>query len=268
MGLQLKQPKVTAIIPARYSSTRLPAKLLLDLAGKPIIQHVYERTSQTKLVDQIIIATDDNRIETVVKNFGGNVIMTSNKHETGTDRIAEVAQGLTSEIIVNVQGDEPLIEPTTIDQAITPLLIDKNLMMSTTCEPIANWADVFNPNVVKVVINSLGDALYFSRAPIPFPRFAALGEQYFDPQKMLLEIQNNSQVEDYFKHTGLYVYRREFLLNFTRWPRGTVEKAESLEQLRALQMGYRIQVIKVTHRSIGIDTLADLERAREILKID
>ena len=268
MGHQLKQPKVTAIIPARYNSTRLPAKLLLDLAGKPIIQHVYERTSQAKLIDQVIIATDDSRIEAVVKNFGGNVLMTSNKHQTGTDRIAEVAQGLTSEIIVNVQGDEPLIDPTTIDQAITPLLVDKNLMMSTTCESIENWADVFNPNVVKVVMNSLGEALYFSRAPIPFPRFAALGEQCFDPQKMLLEIQNNSQVDNYFKHTGLYVYRREFLLNFTHWPRGTVEKAESLEQLRALQMGYRIQVIKVTHRSIGIDTLADLEKAREILKID
>jgi 3-deoxy-manno-octulosonate cytidylyltransferase (CMP-KDO synthetase) len=263
------QKKVTAIIPARYGSTRLPAKLLLDLAGKPIIQHVYERTSRAKLIDQVIIATDDNRIETVVKNFGANVVMTSDKHETGTDRIAEVAQGLTSEIIVNVQGDEPLIEPDTIDQAIAPLLADKDLMMSTTCEPIASWEDIFNPNVVKVVINALGDALYFSRAPIPFPRFAALGKQCFEPQIMLLEMENNSaEIADYFKHTGLYVYRRDFLLNFTSWPRTTLEKAESLEQLRALQMGYRIRVIKVKNKSIGIDTLADLERAREILKKD
>lgn len=263
------QTKVTAIIPARYGSTRLPAKLLLDLAGKAIIQHVYERTCQAKLIDQVIIATDDSRIETVVKSFGGNVVMTSDKHETGTDRIAEVAQTLNSEIIVNVQGDEPLIDPNTIDQAITPLLEDKDLMMSTTCEPIANWADVFNPNVVKVVINNQNEALYFSRAPIPFPRFAALGQGCFEPQKMLLEMQNNNaEAGDYFKHTGLYIYRREFLLNFTSWPRSPLEKVESLEQLRALQMGYRIRVIKVEKKSIGIDTLADLEKARKILKTD
>ena len=174
-----QRSRVTAIIPARYGSTRLPAKLLLDLAGKPIIQHVFERTSQAKLVDEVLIATDDERIETVANNFGATVIMTSVDHQTGTDRIAEVAKNLTSEIIVNVQGDEPLIDPNTIDQAVNPLLDEPSLMMSTTCEKIENLADVFNPNVVKVVINSQGNALYFSRAPIAFARFACLGEQSF-----------------------------------------------------------------------------------------
>lgn len=266
-----KQLKVTAIIPARYGSTRLPAKLLLDLNGKPILQHVYERTSQAKLVDQVLIATDDLRIETLAKNFGADVVMTSDSHQTGTDRIAEVAQNLTSEIIVNVQGDEPLIDPNVIDKAVKPLLEDHNLMMSTTCEPIASLADVFNPNIVKVVLNSDNNALYFSRAPIPFPRFAALAETCFEPEKMLTKMQDskdneNKELADYYKHTGLYVYQRNFLLEFTKWPRSFLEKCESLEQLRVLEKGYKIRVIKVTSQSIGIDTLEDLERAREVLR--
>lgn len=267
MGEQKNQIKVTAIIPARYASTRLAAKLLLDLGGKSIIQHVYERTSCAKLVDQVIVATDDSRIETIIKNFGGTAVITSDKHQTGTDRIAEVAQNLDSEIIVNVQGDEPLIEPATIDKAVEPLLLDKSLMMSTTCELIDKLEDIFNPNIVKVVKNAQGDALYFSRAPIPFPRFAALGKACFDPQTMLVEMENHyTELGQYFKHTGLYVYRKEFLLKFTSWPRSPLEKEESLEQLRALETGYRIQVIEVKDKSIGIDTLADLEKAREFIK--
>lgn len=265
MGNQSKI--VTAIIPARYASTRLPAKLLLDLGGKSVIQHVYERTSQAKLVAQVIIATDDNRIKTHVNDFGGNVVMTSDKHETGTDRIAEVAQTLNSEIIVNVQGDEPLIEPATIDCAILPLLEDSELMMSTTCEKLSSWEDIFNPNIVKVIRNSSGDALYFSRAPIPFPRFAALGEQCFDIKKMLQELDNSpKELDNYFKHTGLYVYRKDFLLKFTNWSRSNLEKTESLEQLRVLELGYRIKTIEVFNKSIGIDTLADLEKARDLIK--
>jgi 3-deoxy-manno-octulosonate cytidylyltransferase (CMP-KDO synthetase) len=260
-----KQSKVTAIIPARYGSTRLPAKLLLDLQGKPIIQHVYERTSKAQLIDEVLIATDDERIETLVKSFNGNVVMTSSSHETGTDRIAEVAEKLTSEIIVNVQGDEPLIDPVVIDQAICPLLEDSKLMMSTTCETINNLADIFNPNIVKVVLNHDSDALYFSRAPIPFPRFAALAEQRFETEKMLEKMQAHKDLADYYKHTGLYVYRREFLLEFTKWSRSSLEKCESLEQLRVLEKGHKIRVIKTTSKSIGIDTLEDLERARKAL---
>jgi 3-deoxy-manno-octulosonate cytidylyltransferase (CMP-KDO synthetase) len=262
------QTKITAIIPARYASTRLPAKLLLDLAGKPVIQHVYERASSAKLVDQIIVATDDKRIEDLVKSFNGNVVITSDKHETGTDRIAEVAKKLDSEIIVNIQGDEPFISPNTIDKAVEPLLLDQSLMMGTTCELIDNYEDIFNPNVVKVVKNTVGDALYFSRSPIPFPRFAALGKESFEPQEMLLKIKNESSLlGNYFKHTGIYVYRREFLLKFTTWPRSEAEKVESLEQLRVLENAYRIKVVEVKDKSIGIDTLADLEKARELLKI-
>lgn len=262
-----QRSRVTAIIPARYGSTRLPAKLLLDLAGKPIIQHVFERTSQAKLVDEVLIATDDERIETVANNFGATVIMTSVDHQTGTDRIAEVAKNLTSEIIVNVQGDEPLIDPNTIDQAVNPLLDEPSLMMSTTCEKIENLADVFNPNVVKVVINSQGNALYFSRAPIAFARFACLGEQSFEPAKMLEAMKNQpNELGEYFKHTGLYVYRRKFLLEFTTWPRSPLETQESLEQLRALEKGYSIRVLKVTAKSIGIDTMADLLNVKKILE--
>ncbi len=262
-----KRSRVTAIIPARYGSTRLPAKLLLDLAGKPIIQHVFERTSQAKLVDQVLIATDDERIKIVANSFGASVIMTSVDHQTGTDRIAEVAEKLSSDIIVNVQGDEPLIDPNTIDQAINPLLDDPSLMMSTTCEKIENLADVFNPNIVKVVISSQGNALYFSRAPIAFARFACLGEQSFEPAKMLEAMKNQpNELGEYFKHTGLYVYRRKFLLEFTTWPRSPLEKQESLEQLRVLEKGYSIRVLKVAAKSIGIDTVADLLNAKKILE--
>ncbi|MEW6737612.1 MAG: 3-deoxy-manno-octulosonate cytidylyltransferase, partial [Acidobacteriota bacterium] len=162
--------QVIVVIPARYGSTRLQGKPLLDLAGKTIIQRVYEQALQAKTVDHVLVATDDERIRAAVAAFGGEAVMTSAAHQTGTDRIAEVAGGLAAEIVVNVQGDEPMIDPVTIDLAVEPLLTDPALMMSTTCEPIDSIKDLFNPNIVKVVLDDNGNALYFSRAPIPFPR--------------------------------------------------------------------------------------------------
>jgi 3-deoxy-manno-octulosonate cytidylyltransferase (CMP-KDO synthetase) len=256
---------VVAIIPARYASTRLPGKPLLPLAGKPIIQHVYERTCQASNVEQVIVATDDARIATVVQQFGGKVVLTAGNHETGTDRIAEVAAQITADIIVNVQGDEPFIDPARIDAAIAPLLTTPTLPMATLAEPLIDARDLFNPNVVKVVVNDQGNALYFSRAPIPLLR------EYVDMQQPLaatmisnLPVNLLSQL---YRHIGLYVYRREFLLAFSRWPRSWLESVESLEQLRVLARGEIIRVVAVPADpgAGGIDTPADLARAQQLL---
>lgn len=258
------QRQTIAIIPARYGSTRLPGKPLLDLAGKPIIQHVYERAAQARTIARVLVATDDERIAQVVSAFGGGVVITRADHETGTDRIAEAARGVDAEIVVNVQGDEPLIDPDTIDAAVAPLLADSSLVMSTTCEPLARAEDLFNANIVKVTLDSAGNALYFSRAPIPFPRDIAAGA---DTATIIERV--NAQPEllaRYRKHTGLYVYRRGFLLDFTTWPRTPLETTESLEQLRALERGCQIRVVTVTRSSIGIDTPEDLARARRVLE--
>lgn len=261
--MRQSSPKVIVIIPARYGSTRLPGKPLLDLAGKPVIQHVYERASLAQLVDQVLVATDDQRIAQAVNAFGGQVVMTSPNHQTGTDRIAEVASNFPSEIVVNVQGDEPFIEATTIDRAVEPLLSDDSLMMSTTCEPLSSMIDLFNANVVKVVLNSLGNALYFSRSAIPFPRKAFPIQLLGDEQAINTQLAAYPELcQHYYKHTGLYVYRRTFLLDFTTWPRSPLEEMESLEQLRVLEQGYSIRVIKVTQRSLSIDTPDDMARAR------
>jgi 3-deoxy-manno-octulosonate cytidylyltransferase (CMP-KDO synthetase) len=263
--VKVKNLAVVAIIPARYAATRLPGKPLLPLAGKPIIQHVYERTCQADYVQQVLVATDDIRIATVVEAFGGQVVLTAATHETGTDRIAEVAQQLTADVIVNVQGDEPFIDPARIDAAVEPLLTDLTLPMATLAEPLTASPDLFNPNIVKVVINEQGNALYFSRAPIPLPR------QYVDMQQSLqltavadLPPETLAQL---YRHIGLYVYRREFLLAFSRWPRSPLEAMESLEQLRVLARGETIRVVTVPTdpNAGGIDTPADLARAQRWL---
>lgn len=254
--------KVVAVIPARYASTRLPGKPLLDLGGKPMILHVVERAKQAQSVSRVIVATDDQRVFAAVAAAGEEALMTSPDHPTGTDRLAEVAAQLDAEIIVNVQGDEPLIDPGTIDAAVAPLLTDRELMMSTTCEPILSAADVLSPNVVKVVTDQTGYALYFSRNPLPFPRAAVQShgslEAAFTAEPDLLLT--------YAKHTGLYVYRREFLLTFANLSPTPLEQTELLEQLRALEHGYRIKVIRVTHRSLGVDTPDDVERVRRLLQ--
>jgi 3-deoxy-manno-octulosonate cytidylyltransferase (CMP-KDO synthetase) len=253
--------KVVAIIPARYASTRLPGKPLLDIAGTPMILRVVERAKQAASINRVIVATDDRRVVQTVVAAGEEAVMTSPDHPTGTDRLAEVAARLDAEIIVNVQGDEPLIEPATIDAAVAPLLADQSLVMSTTCEPIESAADLLKSNVVKVVVDAAGFALYFSRHPIPFPRSAALEhgsvEAALKARPELLRL--------YRKHTGLYAYRRDFLLTYAKLPSTTLEQTETLEQLRALESGYKIKVVAVAHRSIGVDTPEDLELVRRLI---
>ncbi|MBT0663279.1 3-deoxy-manno-octulosonate cytidylyltransferase [Geobacter pelophilus] len=249
--------KITAVIPARYSSTRFEGKALSDIHGKPMVQHVYERTEKAALVSEVIVATDDERIAAAVRSFGGRAAMTSKDHETGTDRLAEVAARLDSDIIVNVQGDEPLIDPDMIDAAIAPLIEDAAIVMGTLKSRICNLHDFLSPNVVKVVTDSAGFALYFSRSPLPNFRdkWNDLKDEAFVSGKLLC-----------YKHVGLYVYRRDFLLKFSQLPPTFLEKAEMLEQLRALENGYRIKVVETSHESIGVDTPADLEKVLAWLK--
>lgn len=253
---------VTAIIPARFASSRLPGKPLLELAGKPMILHVVERAKQVKAIQRVIVATDDERIFAAVKEAGEEAWMTSPAHQTGTDRLAEVAAQLEADIIVNVQGDEPFIEPSTIESALQPLLDDPSIVMATTCEPLTSAADILNPNVVKVVTDQAGFALYFSRQPLPFPRAEVLVHGS-------LEAALHAQPEllyCYAKHTGMYVYRRAFLLRFAELAPTPLERTETLEQLRALEHGYRIRVVPAVHHSIGIDTPDDLAKARKLLE--
>ena len=233
---------VIAIIPARYASTRFPGKPLVDIAGKPMIQHVCERTSQAASVGRVIVATDDERIRSAVEDFGGEVVMTRDDHPSGTDRLAEVAAGIKSDLIVNVQGDEPLINPAMIDQAVEPLLANDAIEMGTLKCRITSEEEYLNPNVVKVVTDHDNFALYFSRSPLPFLR-----EQ--DWREVSL-----------YKHVGLYVYRRDLLLTYPDLPETALEKAEKLEQLRALEHGHRIYVAETGHQSIGVDAPEDVAK--------
>jgi 3-deoxy-manno-octulosonate cytidylyltransferase (CMP-KDO synthetase) len=254
-----------AIIPARYESTRLPGKPLLPIAGKSLVLWVVERALAARHIDRAIVATDDERIFKVVTAAGYEAVMTSGSHASGTDRVAEVAQSLAADqIIVNVQGDEPLISPQTIDSAIEALANTADVDIATTCEPITNPADVTNSSVVKVVTDKNGCALYFSRSPIPFPeapvrRHGSIEAALANEPKMLALFK---------KHTGLYVYRRDFLLKFASWPPSALEETERLEQLRALERGARIKVVAAASESIGVDTVEDLQRVRELIEIE
>ena len=251
-----------AIIPARYRSTRLSGKPLLPIGGRPLVLWVAERASAARNVSQVIIATDDRRICEAANSAGFEARMTRDNHKSGTDRVAEVARSLDAEVIVNVQGDEPLIDPATIDYAVSALIADEEAQMATTCEPISDINDVLNPAVVKVTIDNEGYAKSFSRNPIPFPNQAV--EEYGSIKAALRN--EPALLFSFRKHTGLYVYRREFLLEFASWPQSESEQAESLEQLRALDRGVRIKVIKAASPSIGVDTFEDLERVRAILE--
>ena len=259
-----KNPKknVVAIVPARYESTRLEGKLLLLLNGKPLILHTLEQAEKAECVSRVVVATDDERILRVVRDSGAEAVLTSKDHQSGSDRIAEVAETLPEgSIIVNVQGDEPLISPETIEKAVEAISENDEVQISTTCEKIKDIQDVINPDVVKVVIDENGFALYFSRSPIPFPRDEV--RKVGTIEKAIAE--NSNLVGLFRKHTGLYVYRRKFLLEYTRFPQTVLEKAEKLEQLRALEMGAKIKVVEVKETSIGVDTQADFERAKSIL---
>ncbi len=238
--------RTLCVIPARYASTRLPGKPLADICGKPMICRVLERASRAQKPEKVIVATDDERICDAVRAEGGEALLTRADHPTGTDRLAEVAEAYPEvDLIVNVQGDEPLIEPSVIDDLIAPFEMDENLPMATVMVRMEDAAEQLNPNNVKVIVDKLGYALYFSRSLVPYPR-AAAGPVY--------------------KHIGIYAYRRDFLLRYARLEPTPLEKAESLEQLRALENGYGIRVLETDCRFVGVDTPEDLALVNKIYR--
>ena len=234
------------MIPARFASSRFPGKALANVAGKPMVQHVWERAQRARYLEDVVVATDDDRIAQAVRAFGGRVRMTRSDHPSGTDRLAEVASAENASLFVNIQGDEPLIDPEAIDAAILSVHGDESVSMGTLKKTIVDPTDVLNTNVVKVVTNLLNDAIYFSRCPIPYER------------------DGDTRLPLHAKHIGLYVYRRDFLLRYPDLPIGPLEQAERLEQLRALENGYKIRVVATDYESLGVDTPEDLERVNEL----
>jgi 3-deoxy-manno-octulosonate cytidylyltransferase (CMP-KDO synthetase) len=247
------------VIPARFNSSRLPGKVLLDIAGKPMVQWVWQRACASAAA-RVVVATDDTRVAEAVTNFGGEVCMTRASHESGTDRLQEVAEQLElddDQIIVNVQGDEPLIPPAAIDQVASNLAGSERAGIATLGKRIRERADVFNPNIVKVVVDNTLHALYFSRAPIPYDR-----------DSFAVENSDAKLGGDWMRHIGIYAYRVRFLHRFVAWPLGLLERLEKLEQLRALENGVAIHVDEAcTEIPVGVDTIEDLERVRAILKM-
>ncbi|MBU0567368.1 3-deoxy-manno-octulosonate cytidylyltransferase [bacterium] len=236
--------KVVGIIPARYGSTRFPGKPLALINDKPMIQHTYERALKAKRIDELIVATDDDHIFEVVQGFGGEAVLTFTIFKSGTDRVAAVARNIEADIIVNLQADEPLIDPSSIDQAVEAVAEDPQVKVSTLKCRIKKEGELIDPNVVKVVTNKKGEALYFSRAPIPY---------CFRENRL------------HYKHIGLYVFRRDFLFAFTDLPPSALEETEGLEQLRILENGYPIKVVETEYEGIGVDTREDLEKVEAIL---
>ena len=240
---------VVIVIPARYGSVRLPGKPLVQLAGKPMIQRVYERAKLAKTASKVIVATDDQRIVDAVATFGGEARMTRTDHRTGTERVAEVAAHTEGEVFVNVQGDEPLLDPASVDIAVTALLEDSPASIATVAVPIRTPGDIMDPNVVKTVLDFDGNALYFSRAPIPWVR----------------DTGGHVQAR-HLKHLGLYVFQRGALLEYPTLPQGELERIEQLEQLRWMENGWKIRVAEVEHDAVSVDVPADVARVEELLK--
>jgi 3-deoxy-manno-octulosonate cytidylyltransferase (CMP-KDO synthetase) len=241
--------QMVIVIPARYGSTRLPAKPLVRLAGKPMIQRVYERAKLAKSVGRVIVATDDDRVLKAVQDFGGEARMTRADHRTGTERIAEVAAHVGGEVFVNVQGDEPLLDPAAVDAAVAALLEEPAAAISTVAVPIRTPADIMDPNVVKTVLDFDDNALYFSRAPIPWVRDSA-----------------HKIHARHLKHLGLYVFQRDALLEYPTLPQGELERLEQLEQLRWLENGWKIRVTEVEHDAVSVDVPEDVARAEKLLQ--
>ena len=242
--------KAIVVIPARYGSTRLPGKMLAEIDGKPLIQHAYDRASRSRLASDCLVATDDERIRRACERFGAKVMMTSPSHNSGTDRMAEVAAKTDADIYINVQGDEPLVDPEAVDLLIKMMRDDASIKMGTLKRPFERYEDFINPNMARVVCDENDFALYFSRAPIPY-----LTREEFD---------RPAGGRPAFKHIGIYSFRREFLIEFSKMPPSTLEKAERLEQLRALEAGVKIKVPTTDYQSISVETQADLERVRAL----
>ncbi len=260
--------KIIAIIPARFNSKRLPGKLLKMVNGKTILNYTFSQVKKSSLIEDIFIATDNEDILIEVKNFGGKPILTSPDHKSGSDRIAEALDkieeeiGETVEIIVNVQGDEPLISPSTIDETIKVLVKNRDVSISTACVEIKNFEELFDINVVKVVLDREGNALFFSRLPIPFYRKGVNDMCDFQEKAK----KNRILLKNYYKHIGIYVYRREFLKIFVNTEPTFLEKMEDLEQLRIIENGYKIKVVETAFDSLGIDTERDFEKFRKMIE--
>ncbi|MGB9067632.1 MAG: 3-deoxy-manno-octulosonate cytidylyltransferase [Candidatus Acidiferrales bacterium] len=240
--------KVLAVIPARYASVRFPGKPLAPIAGKPMIQHVVERVRQAQRVSQVVVATEDARIKGAVEAFGGEAVITRADHRTGTDRVAEVATHITAEIYVNVQGDEPLIDPGTVDALVEAMLADDSIQLATPCTAIGQPNEIMDPNIVKVVRDFDSNALYFSRAPVPWVRDSA-----------------QTVTAHHWKHLGLYGFRRDALLEFPTLPPGELEHLEQLEQLRWLENGFRIRVVETDYDAVSVDVPPDVQRVEKLL---
>jgi 3-deoxy-manno-octulosonate cytidylyltransferase (CMP-KDO synthetase) len=236
-------------IPARWASTRLPGKSLIPICGKPLIQWVVERTREARSLDEVIVATDDQRIADAVEGLGVRAVMTRDDHPSGTDRIAEAVEGLEADVVVNVQGDEPLIDPGLIDRLVASLADSERWDMATAATPIADTLDIENPSNVKVVCDAEGEALYFSRSVIPFIRDKAVG----------------ADLPPYWRHMGVYAYRKSFLEKLVATPQCRVEQLEKLEQLRALHIGGRILVLEAEDQGIGVDTQEDVKYVEALL---
>ncbi|HEX9741000.1 MAG TPA: 3-deoxy-manno-octulosonate cytidylyltransferase [Ignavibacteriaceae bacterium] len=242
---------IIGIIPARFASSRLFGKVLADIGGKPMIQHTYENSKKSNLLNEIIIAVDDTKVANIAQSFGARVVMTPKDLQSGSDRAAEVLKSLPdAEIIVNIQADEPFIKSTMIDQAIEPLLFDKSVNVSTLAKRIESVEELRSPSVVKVVFDYNNFAMYFSRSPIPFVRDAKTNSQKI-------------QLAEIYKHIGLYVFRRDHLLKFTKLQQTDLEKTERLEQLRMLENGFRIKIVTTEFDTLSVDTPEDLDRARK-----
>jgi 3-deoxy-manno-octulosonate cytidylyltransferase (CMP-KDO synthetase) len=245
----MSDPQVVVVIPSRYAATRLPGKPLVNLAGKPMVQRVYEQAKLAQTVHKVLVATDDQRIVDAVLAFGGEARMTRSDHRTGTERIAEVAAHEPGDVFVNVQGDEPLIDPVAIDTAVAALLEDPPAQIATVTTPIRHVPDIMDPNVVKTVLDFDSNALYFSRAPVPWVR----------------DTQQKVHVK-YWKHLGLYVFQRDALLEYPTLPQGELEKIEQLEQLRWLENGWKIRVAEVEHDAVSVDVPEDVTRVEKLLQ--
>ncbi|HTD43387.1 MAG TPA: 3-deoxy-manno-octulosonate cytidylyltransferase [Bryobacteraceae bacterium] len=241
--------RILGVIPARYASSRFPGKVLASIAGKTMLQHVWERASQARYLSDVVIATDDQRVRAAAEEFRARVLITRSDHASGTDRAAEVASASNAAVIVNIQADEPMIDPAAIDAAVLGLLDQEDVLMTTLKKRIESPREITDSNVVKLVTDRAGDALYFSRSPIPYLRGATADFPTV-----------------YFKHIGLYAYRREFLLSYSDLPVGPLEQAERLEQLRALENGFKIRVIETEYESLGVDTPADWERVSALFE--
>ena len=245
----MSDPQVVVVIPSRYAATRLPGKPLVNLAGKPMVQRVYEQAKLAQTVHRVLVATDDQRIVDAVLAFGGEARMTRSDHRTGTERIAEVAAHEAGDVFVNVQGDEPLIDPVAVDTAVAALLEDPPAQIATVATPIRHVPDIMDPNVVKTVLDFDSNALYFSRAPVPWVR----------------DTQQKVHVK-YWKHLGLYVFQRDALLEYPTLPQGELEKIEQLEQLRWLENGWKIRVAEVEHDAVSVDVPEDVTRVEKLLQ--